>query len=299
MGELGEKLRQAREAKGVSLAEIAAQTRIGVRMLQALETEQFDRLPGGVFNKSFLRQYAAFLDLEQEDFVQDYLRRLEPRREVPAEPSAPATLAVSAAGSRALLWTLGSAGLALLVVGILFFSLRDRSSNETLELAATPEIAESHEAASAPTPSAAASETGKPTETSSALSGESISTAKGPSASDPADSAEPVPAATPARPSAAIFPAVDPEGGEVLVLQINAHSTVWLSITADGEKLWQGTLQPDQSREVEASDSIRVTVGNAGGVEMTLNGESLGALGQEGEVKTITLAAGGTSEPVF
>jgi hypothetical protein len=108
-----------------------------------------------------------------------------------------------------------------------------------------------------------------------------------------------VPAATPARPSAAIFPAVDPEGGEVLVLQINAHSTVWLAITADGEKLWQGTLQPDQSREVEASDSIRVTVGNAGGVEMTLNGESLGALGQEGEVKTITLAAGGTSDPVF
>ena len=299
MGELGEKLRQAREAKGVSLAEIAAQTRIGVRMLQALETEQFNHLPGGVFNRSFLRQYAAFLDLEQENFVQDYLRRLEPPREVPDEPSAPTTLPVSVAGSQALRWTLGSAGLALLVVGILFFSLRDRSSNETLELAATPEIAESHEAASAPTPSAAASEIGKLTEASSALPGESISTVKGPSASDPADSAEPEPAATPARPSAAIFPAVDPEGGEVLVLQINAHSTVWLAITADGEKLWQGTLQPDQSREVEASDSIRVTVGNAGGVEMTLNGESLGALGQEGEVKTITLAAGGTSDPVF
>ncbi len=308
MGELGERLRQAREAKGVSLAEIAAQTKIGVRMLQALETEQFDQLPGGVFNRSFLRQYASFLGLEQENFVQDYLRRLEPRREVPAEASAPKNLPGSVAGSRALPWTLGGAALALLVASILFFpSRRDRSSNETPELAATPEIAPSREAAAPVASSSSVSETGKPAETSSAASGDSISTAERQSASGraaPVELAAPTlavtePVASPARPSATILQAVDPAGGQVLVLQISARSTVWLSITADGAKLWQGTLQPDQSREVEATDSIRVTVGNAGGVEMTLNGESLGALGQEGEVRTITLAAGSQRDPAF
>ena len=80
------------------------------------------------------------------------------------------------------------------------------------------------------------------------------------------------------------------EPGELL-LQINARGTVWLSITADGAKQWQGTLQPNQSRQVQATESIRLTVGNAGGVELTLNGKALGALGDEGEVKTITLAA--------
>ena len=93
----------------------------------------------------------------------------------------------------------------------------------------------------------------------------------------------------------------EPLAGELpeeLLLQINARSTVWISITADGERQWQGTMKPNQSREVQATETIRLTVGNAGGVQLTLNGKDLGALGGEGEVKTVTLAARALQEVV-
>jgi hypothetical protein len=93
------------------------------------------------------------------------------------------------------------------------------------------------------------------------------------------------------RPASQREPVATVAEGEKLLLQINARREVWLSITADGEKEWQGIMEPNQSRKVEAADSIQVTVGNAAGVEMTLNGSPLGSLGGEGEVRTVTLAA--------
>jgi hypothetical protein len=114
-------------------------------------------------------------------------------------------------------------------------------------------------------------------------------------ASAPVAQTQPIQSAPP--PQALLASAGGAATGELL-LQINARSTVWLSVTADGEKKWQGTMQANQSREIAAADSIRLTVGNAGGVELTLNGKELGALGGEGEVKTITLAARALAEPV-
>ncbi|MBI3666845.1 MAG: helix-turn-helix domain-containing protein, partial [Acidobacteria bacterium] len=58
MGDFGENLRQERLARGVSLEDISAYTKISVRLLQAVEDEDFDRLPGGIFNINFVRQYA-------------------------------------------------------------------------------------------------------------------------------------------------------------------------------------------------------------------------------------------------
>lgn len=82
------------------------------------------------------------------------------------------------------------------------------------------------------------------------------------------------------------------------MLQIDARSSVWISVTADGEKKWQGMLQANQSREIQAADTIRLTAGNAGGVSLTLNGKDIGAMGSEGEVKTITLAARVLGQPI-
>ncbi|HEV1993344.1 MAG TPA: helix-turn-helix transcriptional regulator, partial [Candidatus Acidoferrum sp.] len=68
----GEHLRREREMRGVSLEEISAATRIGVRFLEALENEQWDRLPGGVFNRGFIRAVARFLGLDEEGLVGEY-----------------------------------------------------------------------------------------------------------------------------------------------------------------------------------------------------------------------------------
>ncbi len=73
VGAFGDRLRREREMRGVSLEEIAAATKIGTRLLRALEDEQFERLPGGIFNKGFIRAYAKYLGIDEEGAVADYL----------------------------------------------------------------------------------------------------------------------------------------------------------------------------------------------------------------------------------
>jgi cytoskeletal protein RodZ len=73
VGEFGDKFRKAREKKDLSLDDISNVTKISSRMLQAIEQEHFDQLPGGVFNKGFIRAYAKHLGLDSEDAVTDYL----------------------------------------------------------------------------------------------------------------------------------------------------------------------------------------------------------------------------------
>ncbi len=73
MGAFGEKLRKQREQRGLELDAISRTTKISTRMLRALEDEQFDQLPGGVFNKGFVRAYARQVGLNEEEAVADYL----------------------------------------------------------------------------------------------------------------------------------------------------------------------------------------------------------------------------------
>jgi cytoskeleton protein RodZ len=73
VGEFGDKFRKTRERKGISLDDVSHVTKIGTRMLQAIEEENFERLPGGVFNRGFIRAYAKHLGLNEEDAIASYL----------------------------------------------------------------------------------------------------------------------------------------------------------------------------------------------------------------------------------
>ena len=73
MGPFGERLKQERERRKMTLDDVALATKIGTRMLNALEEEKFERLPGGIFNKGFVRAYARHLGLDDEQAVADYL----------------------------------------------------------------------------------------------------------------------------------------------------------------------------------------------------------------------------------
>jgi len=73
VGEFGKKFRKARESKELSLEAVSNVTKISARMLQAIEDEDFDRLPGGVFNKGFIRAYAKHLGLDSEIAITEYL----------------------------------------------------------------------------------------------------------------------------------------------------------------------------------------------------------------------------------
>jgi cytoskeletal protein RodZ len=73
MASFGENLRRERELRGVSLREIADSTKISVRFLRALEEDRLDLLPGGLFPKAFVRQYARHLGLDAERYVAEFL----------------------------------------------------------------------------------------------------------------------------------------------------------------------------------------------------------------------------------
>jgi cytoskeletal protein RodZ len=76
VGEFGDKFRKEREKKSLSLDDVSNVTKIGSRMLQAIEEEHFDQLPGGVFNKGFIRAYAKHLGLNDEEAINEYLECL-------------------------------------------------------------------------------------------------------------------------------------------------------------------------------------------------------------------------------
>ena len=84
----GEHLKREREMRGVTLEEISAATRIAPRFLLALENEQWDQLPGGVFNRGFIRAIARFLGLDEDTLVSEYALETKGRTEpgVVADP---------------------------------------------------------------------------------------------------------------------------------------------------------------------------------------------------------------------
>jgi cytoskeleton protein RodZ len=78
---IGEKLRLAREERGIALREISEQTRISIRYLEAIESDDYKRLPGGIFNRSFIRAYAKFVGFDEQSALEDYSRTLRERGE--------------------------------------------------------------------------------------------------------------------------------------------------------------------------------------------------------------------------
>jgi cytoskeleton protein RodZ len=71
-GTFGERLKREREMREVSLKEVTAGTRIGPRFLEALENEEWEKLPGGVFNRGFVRAIARYLGLDEENLLAEY-----------------------------------------------------------------------------------------------------------------------------------------------------------------------------------------------------------------------------------
>lgn len=70
----GEQLRVAREARGITLREISEQTRISTRYLEAIESDDYKRLPGGIFNKSFIKAYAKYIGFDEKEALEAYAR---------------------------------------------------------------------------------------------------------------------------------------------------------------------------------------------------------------------------------
>ena len=135
MASFGERLKREREKRKVSLDEIALSTKIGTRMLHALEEEKFEQLPGGIFNKGFVRAYARHLGLDEEQTIADYLEaagetaptRLEVTSEVRILPAREAD---SEKPTRTVPWGMLAAGLLILALVLSVLSYFRREQRE-------------------------------------------------------------------------------------------------------------------------------------------------------------------------
>lgn len=82
---LGEKLRQAREERGISISEVAEQTRISPHYLDSIENDDYRTLPGGIFNKGFVKSYAKYVGVDEHEALQDYSRLISQQEGVTSE----------------------------------------------------------------------------------------------------------------------------------------------------------------------------------------------------------------------
>jgi cytoskeletal protein RodZ len=87
---IGEQLRLAREGRGIPLREISDQTRISMHYLEAIESNDYKRLPGGIFNRSFVKAYARYVGYDEKEAIEGYTRYMrdsgEPGEEVVTTP---------------------------------------------------------------------------------------------------------------------------------------------------------------------------------------------------------------------
>jgi cytoskeleton protein RodZ len=275
LSSFGEKLKREREKRKISLDEIALSTKIGTRMLHALEEEKFDQLPGGIFNKGFVRAYARHVGLDEDQAVADYLEaagegapsRLEASPEVRILPARESERDEPGKG---LPWGILAAALLVLALALSVWSYLGRE----------------HQESSAPAPVRAAT---RP----DGIAAQPAIPAQG--APPTASGAQGTPVAHPpsailqAKPITSDAPTA---GGFSITVKANDDS--WIAIAADGQTvLPSALLSSGSTRTIQASREVVIKAGNVGALEISFNGKQLAPQGREGEVKTLTFNGAG------
>ncbi len=296
MPSFGEKLKLEREKRKITLEQISVSTKIGTRMLQALEEDKFNQLPGGIFNKGFVRAYSRFLGLDEDQTVADYLQasgdappvstEIAPRENGARENAENVRRLEASADdpARPLPWGLFAAILLVLALALSLWSHRQRARQSVQPTPIT-----------APTQVSGEVPGGVPDKNSGPVSPTASSPANGPSTGRTSSSVAPkTPQGLTPRDLAVSAPAATP--GEFTVV-IQAREVSWISITADGRALSSELLAAGDERAIRGRKEIMVKAGNAGGIDFRFNGKKLDFGGGFGEVKTVTFGPRGILPP--
>ncbi len=268
MNSVGRILRSARERQDRALADIAHELCLTQEYLRAIEEDDVKGLPGVFFYRNFVRQYAAILGVneleiragvealavEADETVQPVMKPPTPIRRL--DP-------IVAESNRTFAGAKFGASLAGFVVVLLacsaFYAWWSRPSQAaTSKPQPLPPVVQPADAPlPVPTPAASAAE----------------------------------PVLTPAE-NAPVQVAASAEtrtinGINQVVLNLSATEKTWLSITSDGKRLFSGFLEPSQTKTLTGVEAARMTVGNAGGLEVRLNGKPIGPIGKSGQVRVV------------
>jgi len=295
MGAFGDRLRREREMRGITLDEITESTKISRRHLDALEGEHFDQLPGGVFNKGFVRAYARFLGIDEDQAVADYTtasnEQPEPENKFPLEVHEEPDRDLNPRRS-SLPLVFAIAALIGVLMGYGFWIKSKPHNPEAVENTrqSAPASAVNAPQANAPAPSAITPSSSEPIRASAQPAHSTPVTKPAP------PEAAAVPRSTEPRPAAAPGESADPPPSvkeKAFFVQVKAKEDSWVSIVADGKSVMQRVLPADKQKKIKAGKTLVLRTGNAGGIEVSFNGHPLGALGNENEPRTLTFNASG------
>jgi cytoskeleton protein RodZ len=291
---LGTKLKRAREASGVALRDIALSTKISVAALEALERNDFSRLPGGIFSRGFIRGYANAVGLDPEATVQEYLAEVSRTENEAARvatersPVTPEDRAFLERQKKAIR-LLQIAGVLVVIAagtGAAFAWMRwSRPSDGT----APPSSAQPAPQPAAPPPAAS-----PPAVT--------------PSGATPPPASPPPPTADPAatKPPPPVDPKIGASGmpvttvpaeepppvpvprvpAEPLTIEFECVSSCFVEISADGKVSFSKAMEPGDRQRIQAHKELLLKVGDAGVFRWTLNGKRARPLGGAGAARS-------------
>jgi cytoskeleton protein RodZ len=267
VGSFGERLQRERELRGINLEEIAEATKIGTRSLRALEEQDFDKLPGGIFNKGFVRAYARYLGLDEEQAVADYLAALgeaiaagkATRHESTVNTTTPErNLLMNQVDEREpLRLPLGLIAVVVVIAALLFGGWKYFAKHGLPKLL--------------------------PVRAASQLPSH-------PKTNNPAQAAaQPAPPPNPSQPAAVTPVAV----AENFVVRVKAKEDSWVSIIADGKPVMAEMLPVGAEKSIRAQRSVVLKAGNAAAIELFHNDKLVPPLGGANQVKTVEFTSAG------
>jgi cytoskeletal protein RodZ len=250
MTSVGEILRRERQAQGREMTEIAEDLCITQRYLRAIEEDDIKSLPGTFFYKSFVKQYASLLNLDEKKLQPgvDELTAIEEPLPLPGanpkyHPLREIDPIVADSNRRSFSDRRVGLSVAALVVVLLgcsgFYTWWNKASRGTTVQAAKQQTI--------------------PT----------------------------VPVVSTKQPKVDVTTETGPDGVNHVVLNLSATETTWLSITSEGKNIFSGILEPSQTKTLRASDVAKMKVGNAGGLDVRWNGKSIGPIGPRGQVRVV------------
>lgn len=304
---IGERLRQERLRRGFTLSQVSDQTKIKVYFLEAIEAGKYDELPGTFFARSFVRQYARLLDIDDSEIEAELDQQFgsaapetatqeTAARAEPVEFRAPARRSLAEFLRRPGAALAGFLALAAASSGLYFWWQTTRSSPapETFSPSATlAEVAESRPAEESRT-----AEESRPAETQPKPAAPDEPAVR---SEKPAESAAPPAGDVPQAPGDASKPPSETQEtpasapSKSLIVDVGALRPAWVRVISDGKVVFSGTLKPNQTMTFRGSRAMQVITGNAGGLDIRLNGKPLGPVGPEGQVRVVDLTWEGPS----
>lgn len=252
MAALGERFRAAREARGLSLSDVAEQIRIRSIYLGAIEDENWSAIGAPVYTRGFLRTYARFLGLDPEEVVAEFNANAGPVTSPAPQPSRESYVVPATSRNLSpLIWV--ASFVAVVLIGFVAynaFTYRARAPVSTPAL-----------------PSTTASATDVPSPGDLASSAVTDATASAAQSST--------------LPTASASPAAVTAAGKTLEVRLSAPS--WIRVAVDGSVSMEGTFPAGTARVFHGKNAV-VRIGNAGGVDLIVDGKSVGKLGAAGDV---------------